>query len=439
MARAPLVSIAGVGLQPRKLRSPRHNWHVQSRPWQIQPFMIAPVLPGETLKNFQAQARVVSDPIINPIMGWWCEHYWFYVKHRDMYARDLLTAMVLKPETDLSSLDSATAAKNYHKNGTDLAIDWVKMCTEVVVDNYFRFEGEVAGDYTDQGNYLASVAMENALDSAINVANIEGAANVDQNLVSAVAGQGDATTAVWTSEIAKAMRDYEYARLMKTTDMTYEEWCATFGVAMPKEEFIKPELLRYSREWTYPTNTIDPSSGTPRSAVSWSPSIRGDKDRHFKEPGFIIGLTCIRPKVLYKNLNSHFTMLMKNAYGWLPPQLANEPDASFVKVSASDPPLDANTGAYLVDVKDLFLYGDQFINYDPTGSLPTGWISPNFVALPNAALTNKRYPASTDMDALFVTNTANVSGIRQDGVCELKILGRQHETSPTSVGTNKTV
>ena len=65
-------------------------------------------------------------------------------------------------------------------------------------------------------------------------------------------------------------------------------------------------------------------------------------------------------------------------------------------------------------------------------------ISPNLVALPSAAL-QKRYPASTDADALFVNNTAGVAGIREDGVCELSILGRQEDTSPTVVGTNKTV
>lgn len=431
--------VAGFSVIPaaptkRKTRSPRHQWYLKQRPWQVQPFLIAPVLPGETLKNVTMQARVVSDPIQNPIIGWHCEHYLFYVKMRDLYARDLLTAMVLKPETDLSSLDAATDANYYHVNGTDLAINWPKMCVESIVDNYFRFEGEVSADYTLNGLPTAGVNIENALDSAVNAASIEGAANVDQNLVSAVAGQGDGTTAVYTSEIEKAMKEYEYARLMKTTDMTFEDWCSEFGVAMPKEELFKPELLRYSRDWTFPTNTIDPSDGTPRSAVSWSVAIRADKDRFFREPGFIVGVCVIRPKVYFKNLNSHMTMLMRNAYGWLPPALANDPMASYQKVSASDPPLDANTGAYYVDLKDLLLYGDQFTNVNL--GTETGM---NLVALPNAALTNKRYPATTDADNLFVDTTAGVGKVRQDGVCQFHILGRQVDTSPSMIGTNKTV
>lgn len=421
----------------RKLRSPRHNWYLKHRPWQIQPFMIAPVLPGETLKNLTMQARVVTDPIQNALIGWWCEHYIFYVKLRDLYSRDLLTAMVLKPETDLSSLDGATDRNYYHINGADLAINWPYLCVTSIVDNYFRNENEVAGDYVlpaASTMYAASVSMENALDSAINATTLEGAANVDQNLVSVVAGQGDATANVWTSEIEKAMKEYEYARLMKTTDMTFEEWCAEFGVSMPKEEMFKPELIRYSWDWSYPTNTIDPTNGTPRSAVSWSVQVRADKDRFFKEPGFLVGVTVVRPKVYFQNLDSHFTMLMRNAYGWLPPAIAAMEGASLVKVSASDPPLDANTAAYYVDIKDLFLYGDQFTNVDL--STETGM---NKVALPNAALTNKRYPASTDADLLFVDTTAGNGKVKQDGVCELHILGRQTDISPMSVGTNKTV
>lgn len=440
------IQLAQSPLAKRRTRSPRHNWNLFHRPWQIQPFMIAPVLPGETLKNLTLQARVVTNPIVNPIIGWWCEHYVFYVKLRDLYSRDLLTAMVLKPETDLSTLDGVTNRDYYHINGTGLAINWPLMCAESVVENYFRNENELAGDYripATTGLYAAQTGMETALDSAVNASVFEaGASGVDQNLVSAVAGQGDATTAVYTSEIDKAMREYEYARLMKTTDMTFEDWCESFGVRMPQEELFKPELIRYSRDWQYPSNTIDPTNGTPRSAVSWSANVRADKDRHFKEPGFIFGVTVVRPKIYHKNLNTHFTMLMNNAYAWLPPQLAHDPLASWQKVAAGDPPYGSASGAVYTDMKDLFIYGDQFMNYDfRTPSYPTGMgtMIPNLVALPNAAMSNKRYPASTDADALFVNATAGVGGVLQDGVCELHILGRQVDTSPMNVGTNRTV
>ena len=213
---AKLTVLSEVAQMQRRTRSPAHPFNLSYRPWQIQPFFIAPVLPGETMQEVTVQARTVTDPIQNGLIGWWLEHYIFYVKLRDLYARDKFTEMLLKPEADLSSLDAATDVKYYHQNGAGLAINWAKLCTEVVVDNYFRNEGEVAGDYTLNGMYTASVNTNNALDSAINAAALEAAANVDQNLVSTTAGQGDATTAVWTSEIAKAMREWEFARMNKS-------------------------------------------------------------------------------------------------------------------------------------------------------------------------------------------------------------------------------
>ena len=56
----------------RKTRSPQHTWAVKQRPFVITPFMIAPVLPGETFKAGVMQARVVSDPHLGqPVF----EHY----------------------------------------------------------------------------------------------------------------------------------------------------------------------------------------------------------------------------------------------------------------------------------------------------------------------------------------------------------------------------
>ena len=46
----------------RKMRNPTHDSYVSFRPYQLQPFMIAPVLPGETLKNLNITGRVITDP-----------------------------------------------------------------------------------------------------------------------------------------------------------------------------------------------------------------------------------------------------------------------------------------------------------------------------------------------------------------------------------------
>lgn len=430
---ASSIVINGAPSNQRVMRSPRHSFLLKQAAFQIQPFLLAPVLPGETLENLVIQSRVVSDPINNPLIGWWCEYFIFYVKHRDMYERDLLSSMVLDPNANLAALDSATKVEHYHTNGTDLAINWVDMCLRRVVDEYFRNEGETTATASIGNLPAAGLSNKTFIDSAINNASIVGS-SFDENLVSTSAGQGDATAGVFTSEIEAAMRRYEMAREMNLTDMTYEDFLATYGVRPAAVDLHVPELIRYVRDWTYPTNTIDPSNGTPRSAVSWAISERADKKRFFTEPGFIFGVSVIRPKVYLRTLTSNAAMLMRDAYRWLPAVMSDDPWTSMVKVTASDPPLDSNTDAYWVDVKDLLLYGDQFINYAPSAT------DSNAVALPAAGLTNagKQYPSLTDAQNLFVT-PATVYFIRQDGVVQLHIKGRQTDTSPQLRGTNKTV
>jgi len=125
----------------RKTRSPQHSWAVKQRPFVITPFLLAPVLPGETLKMGMMQARAVSDPLsasrFSSICGWWLEHYVFYVKHRQMPDSANIQNIVFDPATSLAST-SASARDYYDGRG----YNWAQQCLEVVVREWFRDEGE---------------------------------------------------------------------------------------------------------------------------------------------------------------------------------------------------------------------------------------------------------------------------------------------------------
>ena len=60
------------------------------------------------------------------------------------------------------------------------------------------------------------------------------------------------------------------------------------------------------------------------------------------------------------------------------------------------------------------MYGDQFVNFALTET------NAGLVALPTAAM-QKRYPAKTDIDGLFVGTTDAARLCRQDGVLSLSI------------------
>lgn len=67
-----------------------------------------------------------------------------------------------------------------------------------------------------------------------------------------------------------------------------------------------------------------------------------------------------------------------------------------------------------MDLVDLFMYGDQFVNFALTET------NAGLVALPTPAL-QKKYPSQTDIEGLFVGTTAATRLVRQDGITTLAI------------------
>lgn len=387
----------------RVIRRPQHTFYIRHRPWQVQPAVIAPVLPGETMKNALLQMRAVTDPIKNPLIGWWYEFYLFYVKHRDLSAREDFTSMVLTPGYDLSSLYTPAKTETYHYGGT---VDWASMCLERVVEEYFRDEGE-AWDGFQIGNLpIASVSGNSWLDSVTDTT---------------VLSEGDTLAGGESAEdIDQMMRQWEFMRAAKLTNMSYEDFLKTYGVRPSLAEQHKPELLRYVRDWSYPSNTINPADGSPSSAVSWAIAERADKDRFFAEPGFVFGVAVARPKVYFSGQSGSAVGLLSDAVSWLPAVLADSPYTSLKEMPALSAPLPASTNGYWVDVRDLFLYGDQFVNFSLTET------DAGLVALPTAGL-QKRYASAADADALFVDAAGGKNLVRCDGVCNLAIAGRQQD------------
>lgn len=415
----------------RVLRKPVHTHQVRSRPWQIQPFCIAPVLPGETLKNLRMQSRVVSDPIKNPLIGWWKEYYYFYVPLRatlkaqgDHETRTTVEDMLMDVSAPLSD-DSAVGAWAYHANGTD----WVTPCLNVVVDQFFRDEGEaVSGNHFDFGDGipLASKGGNSFLDSYYPNSEMPAPDTVDVD----VGGNDDFDIA----ELQSKFETWQLLRSQTMMKMDFEDWLETYGIQQQqRNDPLKAELIRTFRDWSYPTNTVNPAdvvdsedtvivpAGAPSSALSWSIAGRADKDRFFREPGFIIGVTIARPKVYMSNQTSNASCLLQGVLDWMPALLKDEVYTSIKRIAQGEGPLSATEFAatdYWLDVRDLFSYGDQFVNFALTET------DAGLVALPDAAgHSESRFVSSADTNALFVSESSNL--VREDGITTLGILGTQ--------------
>lgn len=413
----------------RSMRRPVHRWNVRSQPWQIQPICIAPVIPGETLKNAVLQARVVTDPVKNRLIGWWTEHYFYYVPFRAMAARDELTNMVIDPEWTPAAIDSNTAVPKHYFYGRN-SIDFVKQCLDAVVAFDFRKPDET-GTFEIDGLPITTINNENWTNSLIADSEVQ-----EWDVV--VADGPDAGTDLNASEVDIAMRQYEMLRDAGLVEMTYQDYLKTYGikgraVAEPEEEFT-PELLRYSRQWQYPSNTVD-GTGAVSSAVSWSIAERIDKDRMFREPGFIFGVAVSRPKVYLGRQVGAAVSMLDTIQSWLPKVLDNDPYTSLKRFADGEGPMltafadtapalsDATpTQAYWADVRDLFMHGDQFV-------LNTNAYT---VDLPQKD-GNLQFATAAEYDKLFVEQTGTAQHIEQDGLLSLVIAGSQRDYSAPAV------
>lgn len=392
----------------RKMRSPQHPFNLAVKPWQIQPHFIAPVLPGETMKGLFHMSRVVSDPIKDKLMGWWCEYYYFYVKHTDLDIRSDLVAMHVQ-NASTAALTSAAVSAHFHNGG----INYVSECLEKVLEWYFRDEDEAAPALIaglppakiNHDGWWQSMRLEDT------------ATDSEHELPGDNPGIPDGAPAGFSAQYAQ----WEAMRAVGLTAATFEDYLKSFGVSAPQsedEELRRPELLRYVKDFTYPSNTVEATTGVPASAAVWSISERADKDRYFAEPGFLFGVQVIRPKVFLSGITGSITSYMGTAYDWLPKIVDDLPWMSLREFAASAGPAPvAYTGTddYFVDVRDLFLHGEQFYNHAE---------QKNVVTLPDAA-GNVKYATEAMADALFVADTAEK--IRTDGIVTLNIASSVHK------------
>lgn len=393
------------GLADRHTRAPKHNFAVESAPWEIQPIMIAPVLPGETLNSLTIQSRVVTPPLKSRVVGWWLEYYMFYVPFRQMPSAATLVAMFVDPSTSLSN-SAAAAYQYYDGNG----FNFIAQCLQVIVQEWFRREGEVWSSFTIRANRpAAAVNQDNWLESFI---------------LSSVLPDGGALAGN-VDDLDRARMVLEYRRQLAIAggdggNADYEEILASYGASLKRaKERDRPELIRYIRDWTYPTNTVEPTTGTPTTAASWAVTDRADKSRRFSEPGFIVGVQVVRPKIYLSTQTTHAASVLDRAQRWLPPVMDETgAERSLAEFNDTNSPLaDATVGAsYWSDLRDLFNHGDQYIDA----------VAANINALALSAANKFRYATEANANALLVTADTRIIA---DGNIQLNVKTRHVDPS----------
>lgn len=436
---SPTIRSPRVGVAPayagkmRSARRPQHRFNIKFQPYQLQPMMVAPVLPGESLKNMMLQAQTWSTPLkANTLknIGWWCEYFFFYVKHRDLtgfeegvdgLGKDLIDMMVSN-ET-LTGQDADGNAVTYCPPG---GVDFVLEATKRIAEEFFRDEGEAWDVSTINGLPAVKIYGKGASDWTEKLT-LDGDYE-DRRVNLDVDGDGDITV----DELERAYIEWAAMKDAGLMDMDYEDWMRTYGSqsTLPNQDRVdhhRPEDLAHFRDFSYPTNTVEPTTGVPATAVGWRTAVRSNKAYFFKEPGWIIGYMCVRPKVYMRFQKGAVAAMMQTRESWLPAILNDQLNVSHMLIDGTKGPaasvFTADAGAtyenYWIDLRDLLNYGDQFVNYAASDAAP-------FVDLPNAS-GGRRYASAADAAAFFETVEGVTSNFEADGVCSLSILGRQQE------------
>lgn len=420
--------------QPRRVRSPRHFFNLKHRPFEITPFMCAPVLPGETLDSGFLQASVVSDKIANRLIGWWQEYHLFYIPIRSLtlgenylFPPQQMEDMFLDPTYDATT-GNAVAANSVPFYQFKGGMPWVKWCYDHVVARFFRDEGESLtptwDDYhvgkIDQGNLFHSLKEESALADDSELPGVD-----EQEELDILPG--------FTTHYAQ----WELMRDQGMTDLSYKDYLRSYGITPPTDivgnanddnaiPSLEPEKIISIRKFTNPTLAPQQGDSASTSVVYWRPSARITKRLLFAEPGFIFGVTLTRPKVYLGNQKGAGVGLLSTAYSWLPAVLNNLGYTSLKENldSATDGILQGGDEDYWLDMKDLFLHGDQLVNHTMGATANHG------IALPVASNLDKKYLTEAMMNSLFADTGGTASYIYQDGSIHMDILGRLRETSP---------
>lgn len=400
----------------RKQRRPVFPIAGTLRPFGLQPLMATMMLPGETMQAMTLKGRCISQPLKNPLAGAWLETFAFFVKLTDL-DRSLGQMFISDTVAPTGWTAPANQPRYFTKAGQ---IEWIKRATQRVHQEYFTHENETPR-VIDGDLLLTKVNHKSWYSSAIREA-------VDVPVPSNDAG-----------DQFQHMQNWFMLQQMSLTELTYEKYLETYGGKAPEAVLGRPELWGFNQSWVLPVNTVEPTTGVPSGAWVWSWDMKIDKPKRAQEPGILIVLAVIRPKMYQRNVDASLMGELWGFSDFYPSYNLNDPSASIKRIPSTSPVFaagaqDAGTKNFLYDHKDLLLHGEAFVsNWSPRYPIPqTVGLEVKTASEPEDA--RGEYPRLADIDGLFTGAAANQRECFYDGMCALTISGHLVETSPTFRG-----
>jgi len=303
-------------------------------------------------------------------------------------------------------------------------IDYTRLATQLVWHHYFRDETETTAPTIDG----VPMVKRRWYDWAHNLSFTPDTLVVD-DLPSNPEGQ---------------LTGMDIMSMMGMSEMTYEKYLQQYGVSKKSAEATlnAPEILRYSQNWTTPTNQVDPVTGAPSSAWSWSEDLKADKPKRFDEPGFLLVLSAVRPKMFTDAMRYSMVGNLWGFADFFPSYNLSDPAAGIKEIKTDDPvfidafgPDGVSAVSMLYDHRDLLTRGEQFIN-DWGGPYRIPVVTSQRAPNDTVSVQSIRglYPSETNVNALFTEELqAEPNDARRrvyyEGICEVQITGHVKDTT----------
>lgn len=420
MATAPLRIVQTGETRTRKTRKPNFPIAGTLKPFGVYPLWATPVLPGETLKMTETKYRALSMPIKHPLGGAWLETWLVYVSLTDIDAA--MAEMFISNDMSPAAFTAASDRPRFFTKAGQ--IDYIKLATDRFITAYFRDENEPEPARIDGVPMAARQNWDWAQNLQFKPANL--------------------VEALLPSELPESdtLTPLEIMRMTGMSELTYEKYLTQYGVSQKaaNAEVKLPEILRYTRDWTTPTNNVEATTGRPSSAWTWGATVKAEKPKRFDEPGFVIQFACVRPKMFDSSLAASMVGELWGFGDWFPVYNLTDPAAGLKVIDPDNVVFGTADGAMLTeepllyDHRDLLSHGEQFVN-DWSGPYALPEISSRSLKdTSEYPALRGRYPSVADVNGLFTDSDEAVPSdprmrIYYEGIASVEIVGHVVDTT----------
>lgn len=391
----------------RAMRRPVHTAFVKQRPHQVQPIACLPVLAGDSVRGFDVEARVITDPLTSTVIGWWHELAAFYVRLTDFDEYDAIQSwMVNESPGSIAGMSYATAAWTYYRAGVGQGPDWLLGAMKPIIRHYFRSEGEdpslpALDSVPLAGRVLRDWTQAARLESELGVAS-----PVDY----------DTRWAAYQTMTRDGLFTGDFVEFLRAEGTEVPEQLLRSGT---HSSIRKPELIAWQRTFAYPQLSQDPTNGNLSAICSWANRAGLPKRRRIycDVPGFIVVVSVARPKVYLAAQQSRADGLFAEGRVWRSTYEADAPQETLVKVDYADAVSGIlnTTDPLVIDTDGVLYHGDQFVK--GSGALTTA-------ALLQGSTLNTHYPTGAEVDGWFSGANKNIT---LDGYVRTVISTRRKE------------